>query len=246
MFKSIEHYSGRDPEPERSLDEIWPFSRRAYILMIRNRTKSVLKEGFLNVCGAIEMLAGLEYHHDNIVRLSAALAEGSLAEDSSIFHEAVAYVNRLGQFHYFAASRFVAKAIRNPLAAIPSIERYIVFRQKHSAHRSIDAPRGEPEDAQLLQAMSLSRTWGRMMQLKPGAGNPRWPREVKAGSEEARMIERQQWRDNYITFQLYDASSEKYVNLTIETEHEQICSEAFALLSNLINWDPDHQQLERT
>jgi hypothetical protein len=46
-------------------------------------------------------------------------------------------------------------------------------------------------------------------------------------------------------FQLYDASSEKHVNLTIEMEHEQICSEAFALLGHVINWDPEDQQLER-
>jgi hypothetical protein len=66
VFKSILHYSGRDPDPSVPIDEIRPLSRRAHVLMLRNRTKPLLAEGFLNIAGAIEMLAGLEYHHDRI------------------------------------------------------------------------------------------------------------------------------------------------------------------------------------
>jgi hypothetical protein len=55
VFKSILHYSGRDPDPSVPIDEIRPLSRRAHVLMLRNRTKPLLAERFLNIAGAIEM-----------------------------------------------------------------------------------------------------------------------------------------------------------------------------------------------
>lgn len=241
MFKSIEHYSGTDPDPSASIDDIRPLSRRAYTLMVRNRTSPLLQEGFLNVSGAVEMLAGLEYHRDNIVRLSAALAAGAILDEANIFHEAVAYVNRLGQFYYFAKSRLVTRAIGDGLAMIPTIKKYIIFRNKHAAHRSIDFPKAESEDTQLLQAMSLGHTWGKLMTLKPGAQELRWPRTVKAGSPEALEIHRQEWLNRYITFQMYDEENNRHLNFTIEMEHDAICDEAYNVLSAVIKWEPDHR-----
>lgn len=238
MFKGIQHFSGTDPDPGLALEEIRPYSRRAYSLMMRNRTKPLLQEGFLNIVGAIEMVAGLEYHHDNICRLSGLLAAAVPVDETNIFHEAVAYVNRLGQFYYFAKSEFVARVIGEAIATIPTIDKYIVFRMKHTAHRSLDNPRGEREHVQLSHAMSLTRAWGMMMKLKPGAREVRWPRYLKADSPEAREFHRQKWLNHHITFQLYDADSDNCVNLTIELEHEQLCSEAYALLSAVILWEP--------
>lgn len=238
MFKGIEHFSGRDPDPGRSLEEIRPLSRRAYSLMIRSRTKPLLQERFLNIVGAIEMVAGLEYHHDNIVRTSAQLAAGAPVDDLNVFHEAVAYVNRMGQFYYFTKSKFVARAVPAATSWIPAIEKYIVFRMKHAAHRSIDSPRDEPEHVQLSHAMSLTRAWGMGMKLKPGAPEIIWSGQMKADSPEARAFDRLQWQTRHITFQIYDADHDKHVHLTIEREHEQICSEAYALLSAVILWEP--------
>jgi len=239
MFKSIQHFTGTDPDPGVPIADILPLSRRAYALMIRNRKKPLLDEAFLSIAGAIEMLSGLEYHHDNIARLSAALAAGAVVDEADIFHEAVAYVNRMGQLYYFAKSDLVVRATGNALASIPTIQKYIVFRNKHSAHRSIDSPRAESDHEQLTQAMSLSRTWGRMMTLKPGAQEVAWPRSVKAGSPEAQAFHRHEWSSRYITFQLYDADREAFVNFTMQLEHEQICREAYEVLSNVVTWEPE-------
>lgn len=64
-------------------------------------------------------------------------------------HEAIAYLNRLGQFYYFA--RRIGR-----LADIPRLCALIPFRNKHGAHRSIDAPMGESTAEQNLQAMAFS------------------------------------------------------------------------------------------
>lgn len=159
-------------------------------------------------------------------------------EEPKIFHEAVAYVNRLGQFYYFVRSNFITRALGDGLAQIPSISRYVIFRHKHAAHRSIDAPRKETEDTQMLQAMSLSSTWGRFMTLKPGSPQLRWPRTMKAESPLALEFHRQEWLNNYVTFQLYDADTDTFVNLTIELEHEKICEEAYNVLRSAIMWGP--------
>jgi hypothetical protein len=172
--------------------------------------------------------------------MSATLAAGANLDEAHIFHEAVAYVNRMGQFYYFIKSNLVTRALGggDALASIPTITKYVVFRNKYSAHRSIDFPRDESEETQLLQALSLSRVWGRRMQLKPGGGESRWPRHMKADSAEAREFHRQEWLNRHITFQLYDAENDQHLNFTIEREHEHICAEAYAVLSTLVAWDP--------
>lgn len=205
--------------------------------MIRNRAKPLLKEGFLNIVGAVEMIAGLDYHHDNIVRLSEQLATGVATDEIDLYHEAVAYLNRMGQFYYFVKSRFVARAVSRASDQIPTIQKFVVFRMKNAANRSIDAPRDEPEDVQLSQAMSLTRAWGKLMTLKPGAREVIWSGEIKAESLIAREIHRQQWETRHLAFQIFDSTSGKHVNFTIQREHEQICAEAYALLSSVILWE---------
>ncbi len=60
--------------------------------------------------GATDMLTGLEHRHDNIVRLRKELALGITTDKKSMYHQAVAYVTRLGQIYYFAISKFVEQA----------------------------------------------------------------------------------------------------------------------------------------
>jgi hypothetical protein len=237
-FKSIANFNCLDPKAGVPLETVWPLSQRAYILMLRNRTRPALQSGFLNVMGAIEMLEGLEYHHDNVLNLSQHLANGEAVEEACLYHEAVAYVNRLGQFYYFARSRLVSQAVGNPLGRIPTILKFMPFRMKYSAHRSIDAPCGETENTQILQAMSLSSAVGRMMTLKPGAMNVLPPPSNIVDSAALDRFRQQLWQNNYVTFQLFDEDAQTHLNLTVEKEHPIISVEAYELLATVILWEP--------
>jgi len=237
IFKDIGNFNASDPHAGIELEQIPVLWQRARSLMLRNRTKPLLREGFLNIVGAIEMLAGLEYHHDNIVRLSDDLAAGAVLDETWLYHEAVAYVNRLGQFHYFAKSSLVAKAVPNATATIPTIEKFLPFRMKHAAHRSIDVPRGESGDAQILQAMSFTRSTSRMMTLKPGVLDLWSPPNGVADAVVMAEFRQRQWRDSYLTFQLYDEGHNVHLKLVVQTDHPQVCSEAFGLLATVILWE---------
>lgn len=151
ILKSVSKFNVWDPCPGVPFDEITPLSRRCWSLLVRNKDGPTLQEGYSQIAGAIEMLSGLEYHHDNVVRISGMLAAEEMEDDTSVYHEAVAYVNRLGQIYYFAKSPLASRCVSDLSGAIPTILKYLPFRMKHSAHRSIDYPRGESEDTQLFQ-----------------------------------------------------------------------------------------------
>jgi hypothetical protein len=89
MFRDIGRVAS-DPYADLALEQIQVLSQRAHSLMLRNRTKPLFREGFLNIVGAIEILAGLEYHHDNTVRLSNDPAPGAAPDETWLYHEAVA------------------------------------------------------------------------------------------------------------------------------------------------------------
>ncbi|HET6892512.1 MAG TPA: hypothetical protein VFH31_15520 [Pyrinomonadaceae bacterium] len=122
------------------------------------------------------MLGGLDYHHDNFISrldqlapyyerystfLKNALEQRSgdppstvpTDDERGIFemlnHEAVAYLNRLGQFYYFA------KALKVN-AHLPRAYQLMLFRNKHTAHRSIDAPLNEDSDLREVHATAFS------------------------------------------------------------------------------------------
>jgi hypothetical protein len=131
---SIDNYSVRDPYHGEPLQQITRPSSRATSLLARNKQNPLLRSGFVNIIGAIEMLAGMEYHNDNFIRICAGLAKGKIRDEQDLRHEAVAYVNRMGQFYYFAKSKFVKSAVGNSDMFIPTIVKFKVFRMKHVAH----------------------------------------------------------------------------------------------------------------
>jgi hypothetical protein len=237
-FKSIANFNCQDPHPGVALDAIYPLSQRAHTLMVRNSSKPCLQVGFMNIIGAVEMLGGLEYHHDNVVKLSGLLAAGAAIDETNLYHEAVAYVNRLGQFHYFAMSKLVSQVVDDLPARIPTIQQYLPFRMKHSAHRSLDSPHSETESAQILQAMSLSRAVGRMMTLKPCAPDI-LPHQAILDAGGIARFRQLQWQNSYVTFQLFDEDANAHLNLILEKEHPAISSEAYDLLASVILWDPN-------
>jgi hypothetical protein len=68
MLNDIQHWNFADPFAHLPLDSIPRLSDRARSLVARNRSNASLRQGFFNIVGSIEMLAGLEYHHDNFAR----------------------------------------------------------------------------------------------------------------------------------------------------------------------------------
>jgi hypothetical protein len=69
MLNDINTWTGTDPHPTATLSEISRHSQRALSLIVRNRKRSALQNGFINILGAVEMLSGLEHHYDNFDRI---------------------------------------------------------------------------------------------------------------------------------------------------------------------------------
>jgi len=164
-----------DPRPGVPLTEIHPHSSRAWALLSRSKERDVVHQHLIRIVGAIDMLAGLEYHRANFCRTVAELAFIPMSHPAaserhlSLVHEAVAYLNRLGQFYYFASSHSVEETVPGWRNTIPTIVEFKRFRDKHSAHRSLDAPR--PDDkpfTQQVHALALSSLGGWLFHPKPG------------------------------------------------------------------------------
>ncbi len=123
------------------------------------------------------MLSGLDYHHRQFMihieqlapyyARSSAFAEyirelpsGSVVSPpiptdverghlDALHHEAVAYLNRLGQFVYFA------EAVQLE-SMLPRAKELLIFRHKHTSHRSIDKPRNESIELREMHAMAFN------------------------------------------------------------------------------------------
>jgi hypothetical protein len=92
--------------PAIPLEQIERLSIRAHALLARSDSSPAVAAGFIDIQGAIEMLSGLEYHHDNFVRIYQAVEDPWSDFDTPLRHEAVAYFNRMAQHHAFARSKF--------------------------------------------------------------------------------------------------------------------------------------------
>lgn len=166
-----------DPFPDLRLMEIAPISVRALSWLARaSKDASFPHQSVVQIAGGAKMLGGLEYHHQNFMRRfelltpmygrQAAFIKHALGQlpDQQPFpassdaervildelnHEAIAYINRLGQFFTFAKSCGAE-------SFLPRAAELMLFRHKHTAHRSIDAPRREDTShLQEVHAMSF-------------------------------------------------------------------------------------------
>jgi len=123
----------------------------------------------VQISGAIGLVRGLEYHHRNFMERVALLAPflARITQPPSanptieripnsaefeiigeLDHEAVAYLNRVGQLYFFAKSLGLVDLLPEASALIP-------FRHKHTAHRSVDEPRKESAEELQQQAMAF-------------------------------------------------------------------------------------------
>jgi hypothetical protein len=158
--------------------EISPLSTRAASWLARAPLNNLFPEKkIVQIAGSIFMLRGLDYHHTNFMlqfdrikphydkhksylndaitgrKNSLAYPEMTAAENLIHYylqHEAIAYINRMGQFYYFAKSEPIKLD-----SYLPRIAELMLFRKKHTAHRSIDQPQKETETEKIWQATSF-------------------------------------------------------------------------------------------
>jgi hypothetical protein len=167
-----------DPNPDRELREIAPVSLRALSWLARaSQDTSFPHNRIVQIAGGARILGSLEYHHQNFMQqvkglepyytrhaqwLNSVLGKMVSEEDlptlreaeqrtkEVLNHEAIAYINRLGQFFTFSRSLRVE-------AAMPRASELMLFRHKHTAHRSVDAPKKEDTPHfQEVHAMSFT------------------------------------------------------------------------------------------
>jgi hypothetical protein len=157
-----------DPRPGEKLSDIAPISVRARSWLARVNP-GIPDEESIQAIGAVIMLEGLDYHYAQYMALmerlgsymairSAPLSSQPIerliptateAKDlNCLDHEAVAYLNRLGQFNFYVKSRGATSPVRR-------ISELMIFRNKHTAHRSIDTPKGESRHDLDYQAMAF-------------------------------------------------------------------------------------------
>jgi len=227
------HWRLEDPCPAKPLGQIIPLSLRAWSALVRSKDKTVFERGFLNLVGAVDMMRGLDYHHDNFCAIINAIAEVRLLDPVSkqkklmLIHEAVAYLNRLGQFYHFASSDFVTTAVNNWKSIIPTIIKFKRFRDKHSAHRSLDKPRQDSPHLQQVHAWALSSLGGCLFSPKPGRSISIAPKDI--------LNAQKMWTDSYLCFQLVGDEDNETLNLSIEREHPVFVREAYDLIFRLLS-----------
>lgn len=162
----------------------------------------------------------MEYHHDRFLGLIDGLASGAVEDPAPLRHEAIAYLNRVGQYWYFAKSDFVVQQLG--VVSIPRLDELMMLRNKHAAHRSIDNPRkADTEHAQEVHAMCMS-----------GYGGSMWiPKEPIATEE----LPRPHWGRAYLVFQMHTESSNDIVEFVLERDHYEIIKEAYGVIEALLN-----------
>jgi hypothetical protein len=132
----------------------------------------------------------------------------------------------MGQFYYFAHSDFAKQFVADPDALAPTIARYKRFRDKHSAHRAIDAPRNDDtQHARSNYAWALSSLGGMGFAPKPAQPSRSGPQPFNP-----RVI----WLQNYFQLQLFDGTPGSALNFSLEREHPAISVEAYRLLEAIL------------
>ena len=238
-WKNIDNIYFKDPHEGISLNEIHPLSERAASHIARSRSLPILKHAFVNIYGAIEMMQGLTYHHARFMSLveSCHTTVPTLQTAGALRHEVVAYLNRLGQFWSFSKSDLVKECCPSPEETLPTLSKLIVFRNKHTAHRSIDSPKAEDSDGlQVMNAISLSILGGQLFHPKLGHTSTDWS-SVNT-DKDFDKLRCSLYRNEYLGFQIYDVKHSTHVSFYIERDHESILSEAYCLISTLLPLTP--------
>ena len=240
-WTNIDNINFKDPNEGIPLNEILPLSERAVSHIARSRHLPILKNSFVNIFGAVEMMQGLTYHHAHFMSLvkSCHTTAPTIQTSEAFRHEVVAYLNRLGQFWSFSKSDLIKKCCASPEVALPTFNKLIVFRHKHTAHRSIDQPKTEDDDdLQVMNAISLSVLGGQFFHPKPGHSLPNLSSIPTRSDKDLDELRCHLYKNFYFGFQIYDVKHSDHVNFLIERDHELIMREAYCLIDALLPLTP--------
>jgi hypothetical protein len=240
-WKNIDHFNFKENHEGIAIDEIEPLSERAVSLIARNQSALILKHAFVNIYGAIEMMQGLTYHHAVFMSLVESCHETvpTIQITRALRHEAVAYINRVGQFWAFTQSDLVKQYCPPHENLLPTIDKLIPFRNKHTAHRSIDAPKKEDSsNHQMMNAVSLSMLGGLHFYPKPESSLPDLSSAPLNTDEDFNKLRCDFYKNGYLGFQIYDIKRLVHVNFLIEKDHELVMSEAYNLINILLTREP--------
>jgi hypothetical protein len=152
-LRDVKNWRVDDQFPGIAIESIPLLSDKLNSLYARAIDREHLQSSFMQLAGIIFIAKELEYHFDNFQRLVnfAALPTVERFNDSErnksineAKFEAIAYINTVGRInawiHYIHAHAPKIAEISQS------------FRNKHTAHRSIDAPRSESDELQDLHA----------------------------------------------------------------------------------------------
>ncbi len=229
-MNNIANWRVEDPAPnEPDLGKIVPLGTRADALIARKKAHPILATNFIRVRGAADFIKGLDYHHTQYMAQISVLASAPARSErtegrSALSHEAVAYFNRMGQFHAFAKSKFVKQHLGDLTSILPSMTRLLPFRNKHVAHRSIDVPNNDDTpELQVIQAYTMSTLAGSLFEPRT-KGRPPDP------------LKDNLWQECFFKLQIRHVvkGQNTMINFTLETEHAQVVLEAYSVLDRLL------------
>jgi hypothetical protein len=229
MRTAIGSWAFDDPYAAIPLVDIPRVVDRALSHLARHADPSLSTEGFMTIRGAITMIGGMEYHHDNFLDWVTAIQSGDHYGTDPLIHEAVAYLNRMGQFAAFVRSTFAKRAVRDFRTATPTIARLLVFRNKHSAHRSLDVPQSEPAETRIYQELGM---WGNLFSPRPGAR----PIHFEDGEVvDMRAHRKFMFTDYHMTFQMIDHKTGGAEQFNMELDHPTIMTEAYSVIERVVS-----------
>ena len=234
----IGNWNVLDRNSNIELDEILPLSERASSLVARSVDAPILQVGLPNVLGAVEMMRALDYHYANFMAHFQQLGATDAAYDC-LDHEAVAYINHVGQFCSFSKSTLVQRYIKSAAAYVPKINELMVFRNKHTAHRAIDVPyKDDTADFLKYYGGSMGLFSGRVWQQRDGHSAgwlAEWLHAHQNVTTQAEL-DREHAKRCYLIYQTAGVNGPVY--FCMEQDHESIIKQAFELISVLVGPHP--------
>ncbi len=226
-------------KPRKKLKTV---SVRLAFLFAENSSSSILQSHELELAGIIDMAKGLEYHYKNFKKIEKKylasyekifkeMILSQIPGKENMIHEAVAYLNRLGQIETLITAPWFKTYITEETLVnfCPKIFALMPLRNKFTAHRSIDDPRNETESQKASQA---SIPFG-IQSRGPIGGLPKVSYSIKIAKEE-RRDSRKTLLATYHKLPVQEiehfSETEVWITFTPTKHHEEICSEIVTVL----------------
>lgn len=226
-------------------------------LFSEHHTSEIFMNHELEFLGILDMVDGLEYHYKKFIRMENKHREHQkkiwengiyLTPPNNPVHEAVAYLNRLGQVHTLLTSNWFKKNVKESAIArlCPSILALMPFRNKHTAHRSVDGPRGEsPQQLAMHASIPFGQIWeGSKVEIDQ-QGRPVWQEEIhityKITIDRNEKLNRspilKEHKTNFVQGIEHVGSkdsSDLWLSFTPSKHHTIICNEIFSIIEHAL------------